>query len=48
MAFAYHNMWAAYFPTFNVALIVGYPIQANLARGERGVAAEEDAASRGS
>ena len=41
MAFAYHNMWAAYFPTFNVALIVGYPLQANLARGERGVAAEE-------
>jgi HAE1 family hydrophobic/amphiphilic exporter-1 len=41
MAFAYHNMWAAYFPTFNVALVVGYPLQANLARGERGVAAEE-------
>ncbi len=41
MAFAYHNMWAAYFPAFNVALVVGYPLQANLARGERGVAAEE-------
>ncbi len=41
MAFAYHNMWAAYFPTFNVALIVGYPLPANLARGERGVATEE-------
>ncbi|MBV8344432.1 MAG: TolC family protein [Candidatus Eremiobacteraeota bacterium] len=41
MAFAYHNMWAAYFPTFNVALIVGYPLQANLARGMRGVSAEE-------
>jgi HAE1 family hydrophobic/amphiphilic exporter-1 len=41
MAFAYHNMWAAYFPTFNIALIVGYPIQGNLARGMRGVASEE-------
>jgi outer membrane protein TolC len=41
MAFAYHNMWAAYFPTFNVALVVGYPLQANLARGMRGVSAEE-------
>jgi outer membrane protein TolC len=41
MAFAYHNMWAAYFPTFNVALVVGYPLQANLARGMRGVSGEE-------
>jgi outer membrane protein TolC len=41
MAFAYHNMWAGYFPAFNVALIVGYPIQAHLARGMRGVASEE-------
>ncbi|MGB6518320.1 MAG: TolC family protein [Candidatus Cybelea sp.] len=41
MAFAYHNMWAAYFPAFNIALIVGYPIQGNLARGMRGVASEE-------
>ena len=41
MAFAYHNMWAAYFPTFNIAFIVGYPIQGNLARGMRGVASEE-------
>ena len=42
MAFAYHNMWAAYFPTFNIALVVGYPIQGNLARGMRGVASEEE------
>ncbi len=41
MAFAYHNMWAGYFPTFNVALVVGYPLQANLARGMRGVSVEE-------
>ena len=41
MAFAYHNMWAAYFPTFNTALVVSYPIQGHLARGMRGVASEE-------
>ncbi len=41
MAFAYHNMWAGYFPTFNIALIVGYPIQGHVARGLRGVASEE-------
>ncbi len=41
MAFAYHNLWAGYFPAFNIALIVGYPIQGNLARGMRGVASEE-------
>ena len=41
MAFAYHNMWAGYFPAFNIALIVGYPIQGHLARGMRGVASEE-------
>jgi len=42
MAFAYHNMWAAYFPAFNTALVVSYPIQGNLARGMRGVASEEE------
>ncbi|MGA8574586.1 MAG: TolC family protein [Candidatus Cybelea sp.] len=41
MAWAYHNMWAGYFPTFNVALIVGYPIQGHVARGLRGLAGEE-------
>jgi len=42
MAYAYHNMWAGYFPAFNFALILGYPIQGNLARGMRGVAREEE------
>jgi outer membrane protein TolC len=42
MPFAYHNMWAGYFPTFNMALIVSYPIQGRLARGMRGVASEEE------
>jgi len=41
MPWAYHNMWAGYFPTFNLALIVGYPIQGHLARGLRGLASEE-------
>ncbi|HEY6485330.1 MAG TPA: TolC family protein [Candidatus Cybelea sp.] len=41
MAFAYHNMWAAAFPTFNIALVVNYPIQNRYARGLQGAAAEE-------
>ncbi|HEY1883703.1 MAG TPA: TolC family protein [Candidatus Cybelea sp.] len=41
MAFAYHNMWAGYFPTFNIALVVNYPIQNRYARGLQGAAAEE-------
>jgi outer membrane protein TolC len=41
MPWAYHNMWAGYFPAFNIALIVGYPIQGHVARGLRGLASEE-------
>jgi outer membrane protein TolC len=41
MAWAYHNLWAGYFPMFNVALVVSYPIQGRLGRGMRGVADEE-------
>jgi outer membrane protein TolC len=46
MPYAYHNMWAGYFPTFNIALVVTYPIQGNLARGMRGVASEETAQAK--
>ncbi len=46
MAWAYHNMWAGYFPAFNIALVVGYPIQGNLGRGMRGVADEEEAQAK--
>ncbi|MGA7201828.1 MAG: TolC family protein [Candidatus Cybelea sp.] len=46
MPWAYHNMWAGYFPTFNIALIVGYPIQGHLARGLRGLASEETTQAR--
>jgi HAE1 family hydrophobic/amphiphilic exporter-1 len=41
MPYAYHNMWAAAFPTFNIALVVNYPLQNHLARGLQGSAAEE-------
>ncbi len=41
MAWAYHNMWAAAYPTFNIALVVNYPIQNHFARGLQGAAAEE-------
>ena len=46
MPWAYHNMWAGYFPTFNTALVVSYPIQGHLARGMRGVASEEEAQAK--
>ncbi len=46
MPFAYHNMWAAYFPTFNLALVVGYPLQGRVARGLRGLAGEETAQAK--
>lgn len=42
MAYAYHNMWAADFPTFNIGLTVGYPLQNSLAKGLKGAAAEEE------
>ena len=41
MPWAYHNMWAGYFPTFNIAVIAGYPVQGHVARGLRGLASEE-------
>jgi len=41
MPWAYHSMWAGYFPAFNTALIVSYPLQGHVARGLRGLAGEE-------
>jgi outer membrane protein TolC len=41
MPWAYHTMWGAYFPAFNAAVVVGYPIQGHVARGLRGLASEE-------
>ncbi|HTU82546.1 MAG TPA: TolC family protein, partial [Candidatus Acidoferrales bacterium] len=40
-AYAYHNLWAGAYPTFNVNLTVSYPLQNHLANGLRGVASEE-------
>jgi outer membrane protein TolC len=41
MPWAYHNMWAGYFPTFNIAMIVGYAPQGHVAQGLRGLSSEE-------
>ncbi len=41
-AYAYHNLWAALFPAFNIAFIVSYPLQGNAARGLKAVANEEE------
>lgn len=46
MPWAYHSMWAGYFPTFNIALVVGYPVQGHVARGLRGLANEETTQAR--
>jgi hypothetical protein len=46
MAWAYHTMWGGYFPAFNLALIVGYPIQGRVARGLGGLASEETTQAR--
>jgi outer membrane protein TolC len=41
MAYAYHNMWAALYPTFNLGLSVGYPLQNSLAKGLKATARQE-------
>jgi outer membrane protein TolC len=42
MAYAYHNMWAALYPTFNINLTVSFPLQNDVANGLKGQAAEEE------
>jgi outer membrane protein TolC len=42
MAFAYHNLWAGAFPTFNVSFNVSFPLQNGVARGLMGAAREEE------
>ncbi|HZZ00990.1 MAG TPA: TolC family protein, partial [Candidatus Baltobacteraceae bacterium] len=42
MAYAYHNLWAALYPSFNINLTVSFPLQNDLANGLRGQAAEEE------
>jgi outer membrane protein TolC len=41
MPFAYHNLWAFTFPTYNFALVLTQPLQGNLARGLKGQASEQ-------
>lgn len=42
MAYAYHNLWAALFPAFNINFTVSFPLQNDLANGLKGQAAEEE------
>jgi HAE1 family hydrophobic/amphiphilic exporter-1 len=38
---AFHNMWTAAYPTFNIALVVNFPLENSLARGLKRVAIQE-------
>jgi outer membrane protein TolC len=42
MTKAFHNMWTAAYPAFNVALVVKFPLQNNVARGLKQVADQEE------
>ncbi|HVN69856.1 MAG TPA: TolC family protein [Candidatus Binatia bacterium] len=42
MAYAYHNLWAARYPTFNVSFVFNIPIENNVARGLAHTADEEE------
>jgi outer membrane protein TolC len=41
MAQAYHNLWTFKYPTFNIGVVVSYPVGNHLAAGLRGVGREE-------
>ncbi len=41
MAYAYHNLWAARYPSFNISLNVNIPLENNTARGLEQTANEE-------
>jgi outer membrane protein TolC len=42
MAYAYHNLWAALYPTFNISFTVSFPLQNSVGKGLQGAAAEEE------
>jgi outer membrane protein TolC len=42
MAYAYHNLWAARYPSFNISLNVNIPLENNTARGLEQTANEEE------
>jgi hypothetical protein len=41
MAYAYHNLWAARYPAFNIAFVVNVPLDNSYARGLEHVAQQE-------
>jgi outer membrane protein TolC len=41
MAQAYHNMWTFRYPTFNIGVVVSFPISNDVAKGLKGIAREE-------
>ncbi len=42
MPWAYHNLWAFTFPTYNFAILLTQPLQGNLVRGLKGQAGEQE------
>ncbi len=42
MPWAYHNLWAFTFPTYNFAILFTQPLQGNLVRGLKGQASEQE------
>ncbi|MGC1381543.1 MAG: TolC family protein [Candidatus Baltobacteraceae bacterium] len=42
LPWAYHNMWAFAFPTYNFAILLTQPLQGNLVRGLKGQASEQE------
>ena len=42
MTQAFHNMWTAAYPEFNIALVVNFPLENNLARGLKQIANQEE------
>ncbi len=39
---AFHNMWTAAYPQFNIAFVVNIPLENNIARGLRSIADQEE------
>jgi outer membrane protein TolC len=43
MTQAFHNMWTGAYPEFNIAVVVNFPLENNVARGLKDTAAQEQA-----
>jgi outer membrane protein TolC len=46
MAYAYHNLWAGTYPSFNVSLNVSFPLQNHAATGLKAQASQEETQAR--